>query len=91
MACPCPGCPDADSTELEPVREEYEYDDYEAQLELIPCLPHPGINESSFAFASDRELAELAEGMTPKKTDKWALDNFFQWKIAKNMKFPCDN
>ena len=92
----CPGCPDADSTEpsaLEPVREEYEYDDYEAQLELLPCPPHPAINESRFEFASDRELAKLAEGITPKNTErstKWALDNFFQWKIARNTKFPCD-
>ena len=41
------------------------WDDYEAKLELLPCQPHPAINEflhPRFVFASDSELAELAEG-----------------------------
>ena len=77
MACPSPGmcgCSDTNSTEpcaLEPVCEDY--DDYEAQLELLPCPPHPAINEflhPRFVFASDSELAKLAKGMTPKKKKK---------------------
>ena len=77
MASPCPGMcgySDANSIEpraLEPVCEDY--DDYEAQLELLPCPPHPAINEflhPRFVFASNSELAKLAEGMTPKNTEQ---------------------
>ena len=85
MACPC-----ADSTEssiLEPVCKEY--NDYEAQLELLPCPLHPAINESlhpCFEFASDSELAKLAEGMTPKNTEKEYQMGFRQFLSVENSK-----
>ena len=40
-----------------------------------------------FGFASEEKLAQLAEGLTPectKKSTKWAMSNFMQWKKERN-------
>ena len=56
MACLCPGmcgCSDANSTE-----PRAKTTTATVQLELLPCPPHPAINEflhPSFVFASDSE------------------------------------
>ena len=78
------GYSDAKFTEpraLEPVCEDY--DGYEAQLELLPCPPHPVINEFLHpCFASDSELAKLAEDI------RIISSSGKLQEIA--MKFPCD-
>ncbi len=42
-----------------------------------------------FDFSTEEELAELAEGLVPKSTAKntqWAIANFSEWRIQRNLK-----
>ena len=97
----CPG--NADVANLEP------HPELELSVSPLPTTsaaatasaidqPHPpsfsGCNTSErFAFATDEELAKLAEGVVPANTAKitnWALKNFQLWMTNRNISHPND-
>ena len=51
-------------------------------------LPLPAAT-SRFGFSNEKELEQLAQGLVPKATSnntQWALKNFSQWKVQRNLK-----
>ncbi len=45
------------------------------------------LETARFQFADEEKLTKLAEGLVPEctaRSTKWALENFMQWKKARN-------